>query len=130
MDISFYISKPSTTCSRGEEKLRANTKKKKPLTLSSLKRNHSPPLIFQKKKTKQAPPLLFEKKETRDLSLATRCPLSLSSTQTFLVHPLLSLSAIRQPPHTPFSCHSPISWLHETFPPSAVNLTSPYLSVT
>jgi len=26
-----------------------------------------------------------------------------------LVHPLLSLLATRQPPHTPFSCHNPIS---------------------
>jgi hypothetical protein len=120
-----------------EQKNGGKTQKKR-LTLSSLKRSLAPFSSFKKKKNKAGAPLPFEKKETRDLIFHMLSPLPLINTNLFpllesapsLVHPLLSLSAIRQPPHTPFSCHSPISWLHKTFPPSAINLTSPYLSVT
>ena len=82
MDKSFYISKPSTTCSGGEEKLRANTKKK-PLTLSSLKRNRSPPLIFQKKNEAGAPPPFWKERNQRSLTGHTLSPLPLINTNLF-----------------------------------------------
>jgi len=99
--------------------------KEKPKPILSRKETVAPPPshLF---KNEASTPLILKRKQ-RSLSGHTLSPSALINTNLFpslesapfLVYLLLSLSATRQPPHTPFSCHSPISLSTDLPLPSA-----------